>query len=100
MELSALHREQGLLPSHLDFFRRQRSQALHTRFRRLSEESCDFVLRGADIVDCGGVGEGSLVNRIRADHKAKGVVASMNGCFESRAYEKRDKRVEIADTKL
>ena len=30
--LSALHRLQGLEPSHLDFFRRHLSQALHTRF--------------------------------------------------------------------
>lgn len=35
MALSALQREQGLDPSHLDFFRRHRSQALHTRFRML-----------------------------------------------------------------
>ena len=30
--LSALHRLQGVAPSHFDFFKRQRSQALHTRF--------------------------------------------------------------------
>lgn len=32
MALSALHRLHGLEPLHLDFFSRQRSQALHTRF--------------------------------------------------------------------
>lgn len=38
MALSALHRLHGLAPSHFDFFRRQRSHALHTLFLTLS---CD-----------------------------------------------------------
>lgn len=39
MALSALHLEHGELPSHLDFLRRHRSQALPTRFLMLSESA-------------------------------------------------------------
>jgi len=51
MALSALHLVHGLDPSHLDFFRRQRSHALHTLFRRLSVMSCEAVLAGADMTE-------------------------------------------------
>jgi hypothetical protein len=44
MALSALHRLQGLAPSHFDFFNRQRSQALQTRFRMLSWASIELDL--------------------------------------------------------
>jgi hypothetical protein len=39
MALSALHRLHGFEPSHLDFFNRQRSHALHTRLRAFSADS-------------------------------------------------------------
>lgn len=43
MALSALHLVHGELPSHLDFFRRHRSQALPTRFLRMSESDEDIL---------------------------------------------------------
>lgn len=45
MALSAVQREQGLAPSHLLFFRRHRSQALHTRFRMASASDPDDDVR-------------------------------------------------------
>lgn len=54
MALSALHREQGCDPSHLLFFRRQRSQALHTRLRMLSAVDSEEEVRwGPDILETG-----------------------------------------------
>lgn len=59
--LSALHREQGLEPSHLLFFSRHLSQALHTRLRMPSVESCEEALAGCESLLMGDIGVGDMV---------------------------------------
>lgn len=61
MALSALHREHGLDPSHLLFFNRHLSQALHTRLRMPSVESWEEALAGSESLLCGDVGVGDIV---------------------------------------
>ena len=61
--LSTLHLVQGLRPSHLLFFNRHRSQALHTRLRIPSAvESCVLVGRLEwAVFEAGDEGTGDMV---------------------------------------
>jgi len=59
--LSALHREHGLNPSHLFFFNRHLSQALHTRLRMPSLDSCEEALAERDNLFVGERDAGDMV---------------------------------------
>jgi len=61
--LSALHLEQGVDPSHLLFFNRHLSHALHTRLRMASVESWETVRRGC-IFFAGDNGTGDIVDEL------------------------------------
>lgn len=72
MALSARQRVHGLEPSHLDFFIRQRSQALQTRFLSVSVDSEELVRDGADMVSgCAGDTREQLVVDNKGCDKSK-----------------------------
>lgn len=59
--LFALHREHGSDPSHLFFFNRHLSQALHARLRMPTLDSCEEALAERDNLLVGKRGVGDML---------------------------------------